>query len=34
MSLKLSVWCNVPKKKREKIFNNDYEKKEVEQENL
>lgn len=34
MGLKLSVWCNVPRRKREKAFDNDYEKKEVEQESL
>lgn len=34
MGLKLSVWCNVPKRECEKAFDNDYEKKDVEQESL
>lgn len=34
MGLKLSVWCNVPRRKHEKAFDNDYEKKKVEQENM
>lgn len=34
MVLKLSVWWNVPKRKRENAFDNDYDKKEVEQGSL
>lgn len=35
MGLKLSVWCNVPRRKHEKAFDKDYEKKtKVEQEDM
>lgn len=34
MRLKLSMWCKVPRRKREKAFDNDYEKSGVEWESL